>query len=90
MNKIITILIGIFMISIALNAIITGETSGFSSGKAAGYPVFYNSDPIEFTLNTLLSLGIGIWLLKCGIFNNSEEKTTTAKTKTTNLAPKRR
>ena len=64
MNKFIGILIGLFLVALAIKAMITGECLGFSAGYTSGHRILFNTHPIEFSLKTMLELAGGLLILR--------------------------
>ena len=67
MNNVITLLIGLFLVALAISAIITGESTGFSAGSTSGHSIYYSSNPVEFSLKIVCEVVAGIWLVKKSI-----------------------
>ena len=71
MKNILWFLGGIFFFYLGLDALITGETSGFSA-RGTSRVVTFKTHPIEYPLCVLLLLGFGSYLLKIAIFHKGD------------------
>lgn len=64
MNKLITLIIALYLIGSAIVSLVTGETIGFAAGYSATRSITFDSNPVEFVIMIFAQFGIAVLILK--------------------------
>lgn len=71
MKKIVTLLLGAWFFFTGVQDLLIGETIGFGTLAGVGGDITIEENPIEFVLQIIFMLGMGLWLIKIGLSEKS-------------------